>query len=48
MNFLSALAIAILSFVALTLIIAYVGSIVKIANAFEKAVNSFDEWVKRN
>lgn len=47
MNFLSALAFAILAALGLMILIAYVGSIVKIANAFEKAANSFDEWVKK-
>lgn len=48
MEFLSALAFAILAIVGVMLLIAFVGSIAKIANAFEKAANSFDEWVKRN
>lgn len=47
MNFLSGLAFAILALIGVTLIIAYVGAIVKIADAFDKAANTFDEWVKR-
>ena len=47
MEFLSALAFAILAIIGVMLLIAYVGSIVKIANAFEKAANSFDEWIKK-
>lgn len=47
MNFLSWLAFAVLAILGVLLLIAYIGSIVKIADAFEKAANSFDEWVKR-
>lgn len=47
MNFLTGLAFAVLAIMGVLLLIAYVGSIVKIADSVEKAANSFEEWVKR-